>query len=327
MSRIVGARGVALRDVDGQLVGSHGATPEMIAQAEQRPDSWDVLTLTVPSGTLTVWTNAYAPYFGREELALLRTLGALAGLALDRVRLFAEERDARDALERANEIMAGFVALASHELRTPVAAISGLAETLVRRSGELDAVSREQLEGALLAQGDHMRVLVDQLLDLSRLDAEAVELRPEPVQIRPMLERLVATVAAERASEVSVEADQDLEVTLDLTALERIVANLVTNALRYGGTPVRVSAQAQDRHFRLAVEDHGPGVPGEFVPSLFERFSRSNASRERAGGTGLGLAIARSYAQAHGGDLLYEPGQPTGACFRLVIPLQPGTGS
>jgi signal transduction histidine kinase len=92
------------------------------------------------------------------------------------------------------------------------------------------------------------------------------------------------------------------------------------NALRYGSAPVVVSAQRSDSHFRLAVEDRGPGVAPEFVPDLFERFTRSEDSRHRAGGSGLGLAIARSYAQAHRGDLFYEPAQPHGARFQLVLP-------
>ena len=103
------------------------------------------------------------------------------------------------------------------------------------------------------------------------------------------------------------------------------MANLVLNALRYGEPPVVVRAERQDRHFRLAVEDRGRGVAPEFVPNLFERFTRSGSSRERTG-TGLGLAIARSYAHAHGGDLVYRPAVPQGARFELVLPV-PGRAS
>jgi two-component system sensor histidine kinase MtrB len=81
-------------------------------------------------------------------------------------------------------------------------------------------------------------------------------------------------------------------------------------------------AEQNDRHFRVTVEDHGDGVPPELVPDLFERFTRSPGSRARTDGTGLGLAIARSYAQAHRGDLIYEPAQPHGARFQLVLPVR-----
>jgi signal transduction histidine kinase len=326
MAAIVGARAVALRDEEERLVGTYGASKEMLARAdrEESGGTGEILQLAVPSGSLVVWTSPYAPYFGREELALLRTLGALTGLALDRARLFSEERESRAALERANDVMANFVALASHELRTPVAAISGLVETVVRRGAELDQGRRDQLEATLLSQSAHMRILVDQLLDLSRLDAEAVDLQPARVEMRTRLAHVVEAAAGERAGEVVLEVPEGLEVVIDPTALERIVSNLVTNALRYGETPITVRAENLDRHFRLAVEDSGPGVPAEFVPSLFERFTRSGSTRERATGTGLGLAIARSYAQAHGGDLLYETATPRGARFRLVIPLGNG---
>jgi len=325
MARMVGARSVALRDADGRLIGAYGASPELVAEAsEEETGPGDVVSLRVPSGSLVVRTSPYAPYFGREELAVLRTLGALTGLALDRIRLFAEERASRAALERTNEVMANFVALASHELRTPVAAISGIAETLVRRADELDEERKAALEQTLFAQSAHMRGLVDQLLDLSRLDADAVHLRPVRLNLRPRLEQVVEAAAGERVADVDLDAPDGVEVTIDPTALERIVSNLVTNALRYGQAPVIVRAEQVDRHFRLSVEDRGAGVPAEFVPNLFERFTRSDVSRDRAGGTGLGLAIARSYAQAHGGDLLYEPAEPSGARFRLVIPLETG---
>jgi len=324
MARMVGAHGVALRDADGRLIGAYGASPELLAEPSEQADSGhgDIVRLEVPYGSLALRTSPYAPYFGREELALIRTLGALTGLALDRTRLFAEERASRAALERANDVMANFVALASHELRTPVAAISGIAETLARRADDLDEERKAALEQTLFAQSAHMRGLVDQLLDLSRLDADAVHLRPVPVKLRPRLEQVVEAAAGERFAEVDLDAPDGVEVTIDPTALDRIVSNLVTNALRYGQAPIVVRAEQLDRHFRLSVEDRGSGVPTEFVPDLFERFTRSDPSRDRTGGTGLGLAIARSYAQAHGGDLLYEPVEPSGARFRLVIPLE-----
>jgi signal transduction histidine kinase len=119
---------------------------------------------------------------------------------------------------------------------------------------------------------------------------------------------------------VQVEVPPDLEAAVDPAAFDRILTNLVANALRYGEPPVIVRAEQRDRHFRLAVEDRGPGVPAEFVPDLFERFTRSARAQERGIGTGLGLAIARSYANAHRGELVYEPASPTGARFELVLP-------
>ena len=112
----------------------------------------------------------------------------------------------------------------------------------------------------------------------------------------------------------------ELEAVSDLDAFDRIVSNLITNALRYGEPPVRIQAERQDRHFRLAVEDSGSGVNPEFVPELFERFTRSEESAKSAQGAGLGLSIAQSFARAQGGDLIYKPIQPSGARFELVLP-------
>jgi hypothetical protein len=324
MARIVGARAVALRRDDERVIGAHGASAEMLAAldgAGERPRSLDgeIVEVDVPEGSLLVWMSPYAPYFGADELELVRTLGVLTGLALDRSRLFAHEREARLVLERADELKTNFVALAAHELRTPVATIDGIIQTLDRHA-DLPDDKRELLRRTLAQQSAHLRALVDQLLDLSRLDAEAVPIQPKPIRLREHVEHVVRAAAGERAREVEIEVDPAARAFADPTALERVIANLVVNALRHGAPPYTVRVEQRDRHLRLAVEDRGPGVPAELVPELFERFTRGRLSRERVPGTGLGLAIARSYATAHGGELIYTDGEPTGARFELVLP-------
>jgi signal transduction histidine kinase len=328
MADMVGARAVALYDEEGQALGRHGAEHELLDRptgAHRRlEDGSEILTLDVPLGSLRVWTSPYAPFFGHEELNLLRTLAALTAMALDRTRLFAHEREARAALERAAEVKTNFIALAAHELRTPVATIHGIVQTLHEHGARLSKAQRAPLDDTLRQQSQRMRSLVDQLLDLSRLDAEAVPIAPERLRVRQRVEEIVSASAAGRHRDVRVEVPPDLEGVVDATAFDRIVTNLLVNAFHYGEAPVLVRAEQRDRHLRVRVEDRGPGVPPEFVPDLFERFTRERGSLERAGGTGLGLAIARSYANAHGGDLVYEPARPHGASFELVLP-QPGT--
>jgi signal transduction histidine kinase len=309
MADIVGARAVELRNEHARVVGSYGDT-----------DGSEPLELDLPVGSLRVWTTPYAPFFGDEELALLRTVGALTGLAFDRVRLFEQEHAARVALEQADQLKTNFVALAAHELRTPVTTIYGFVQTLNRRADTLPRDRVVQLREALEQQTLRMASLVEQLLDLSRLDAAAIEIAPQTFSVRERLEQIVRDAAGARAGDVQVDVDGSLEATVDPDAFDRIVSNLVTNAFRYGEAPVIVRAEQSDRHFRVSVEDRGRGVEPQFVPELFDRFSRSEGSRAAAVGTGLGLAIARSYARAHDGDLLYEDASPHGARFQLVLP-------
>ena len=321
-ARIVGARSIALFARDGRLIGVHGLDEATEARLQEDGATAVPGAQVVRSdgATFVVFTTPYAPFFGTDELALIRTLGALTELALDRARLFSHERETREALERADAVKSRFVAFAAHELRTPVASVVGLIETLEQREGELRADQVAELKRLLAIQARRMRLLVEQLLDLSRLDAEAVAIEPQPLRVRDRAAELVSAVAGEQADRVSVTVDPELEAWVDPAAFDRIVSNLIANALRYGEPPIRISAEQHDRHFRLAVEDHGPGVPAQFVPQLFERFARGSAAGSPEG-SGLGLAIARSYAQAHRGELLYESAHPHGgARFQLVLP-------
>jgi signal transduction histidine kinase len=314
MLDLVGARAVELRDASGQIVGSYRS------QDARADVEVEVLDLDLPEGSLSVWTSRHAPFFGEEELTALRTLGSLTELALDRARLFSQEQAARRSLEEADELKMNFIALAAHELRTPVAVIHGVIETIERRANQLADGQKRDLEEMLRVQSAGLKNLVEQLLDLSRLDAHAVQIEPERIPVRERVEEIVSLTAGGRAGEVEVEVPTELEAVVDVDAFERIIANLVANALRYGRAPIRVTAQREDGQLQVAVEDRGEGVPSEFVPKLFERFSRSDPSRRRAGGTGLGLAIAHSYAEALAGELRYREALPHGARFELVLP-------
>jgi signal transduction histidine kinase len=318
MTSLVGARAVFLLDDDDNVIASHGAGPPVPAEGP------NVVRLDIPGGCLVVWGGPYAPFFGSDEIDLLRSLGALTGLALDRSRLFVREREQRLDLERADEMKTNFIALAAHELRTPVTSVHGVVRTLDRLGDQLSEADREELEDALRSQTERMRGLVDQLLDLSRLEADTVPIQPVRIPVRAEVEDLVAASASGREEEVEIEIPDDLEAVVDKTVFERVVSNLLTNALRHGASPVVVSAAQSDNHFRLIVEDRGEGVPPQFVHELFERFSRSDEARARGLGSGLGLAIARSYARAHGGDLVHANVQPHGARFELIVPLGRG---
>ena len=193
MAEMVGARGIVLEGPDGTVVAEHRA-------GEDDPNG-DVRRLEFAFGTIVVRTSAFAPFFGDEERKLLYALGSLTSLALDRSRLFAQERQAREALERADELKNQFVALAAHELRSPVSAIYGISETIAERGPQLAPEQLDELQRSLTSQIRRLRELVEQLLDLSRLDADAVTINPQRVRVRERLERIVHAVAPLDASE------------------------------------------------------------------------------------------------------------------------------
>jgi signal transduction histidine kinase len=306
---LVGARGLAMYDGTGRLLARHGETVG--------PDGMHV---ELPGLSIVAWTSPYAPFFGDDEQRLLETIGALTATALDRVRLFEQEHSARLALERANELMTNFVALAAHELRTPVTTIHGFVQTLNHLGDRLGEAQKLELRAGLEQQTQRMAGLVEQLLDLSRLDADAVTVKPQRVDLGERLREVVTIAAGERAAEIEVEVGDHADATVDPDILDHIVTNLVTNALRYGRSPVRVTASADNGHLRVAVEDSGPGVAREIEETLFDRFTRAGVARDQVSGTGLGLAIARAYAVAHDGELRYERAQPSGARFVVELP-------
>lgn len=248
-------------------------------------------------------------HFSADEVDLLRRAAERAGLGVERALLY-------DDLLRLDQVRHRFVSAASHELRTPAAAVYGAAATLQARADELAPEEVAKLQQTIYEQSARLAGLVDQLLDLSRIEAHAVDIKPERLRVAERLNSIVRVFAD--GAEITVRAPEELEAVLDAGVLERVVTNLVVNALRHGATPIEVTAEQTDGHLRIAVEDEGPGVAEELRPRLFDEFTRGDASRPR--GAGLGLAIARSYALAHGGELLYQPRLPSGARFELVIP-------
>jgi signal transduction histidine kinase len=251
--------------------------------------------------------------FRKDDVALLELVASRVALALERAL-------AHEELVRLAELKSTFVGVASHELRTPVSVVYGISETIHHRWHELDEDTRQKLHEALYHQSRRLRLLVEQLLDLSRLDTRSNRIDPQPLWVRDRVEELVRLTEPEAAAGIEVDIDPDLEFVVDHNALDHVVTNLLTNALRYGTPPVTISAVARDTHYRLWVEDRGDGVNPEFVPHLFERFTRAAEARSDTGAAGLGLAIALAYATAHGGTITYEAAAPRGAHFEFVIP-------
>jgi signal transduction histidine kinase len=244
-------------------------------------------------------------FFGSEDVELLQLVASRAAIAIEKARV-------HDETMQLDQMKLNFVAIASHELRTPATSVYGIAATL--RRDDITDEARKELEESLWEQAVRFRHLIEQLLDLSRLDAKAIPIEPQ----RLVLQELLADIAAHSipGEDIVIDVPSDLEVNADRLALERIFGNLVMNAVRYGEPPVVVSAQPLDTYLKVSVEDRGTGVPPEIVPRLFERFERGSVGQ----GSGLGLSIAQAYARAHGGDLIYSPAAEGGARFDLILP-------
>jgi signal transduction histidine kinase len=252
-------------------------------------------------GSLTLRT------FTRDDTELLQLVAERVALAIERAKLHEE-------VVQLDQLKLNFVAIASHELRTPATAVYGVIATLAERGDELDPETREALLKVGYEQGNRLRSLLEQLLDLSRLDARSIAVEPRPLVLHSVLSEIAAD-AVPNGTSLRIDVSPDLAIVADADVLERVVSNLLANAVSYGRPPIVVSAERRDRHIRITVEDSGAGVAEDVVPRLFERFVRG----EQSGGSGLGLAIARAYARAHGGDLVYEP-REAGACFELIVP-------
>jgi signal transduction histidine kinase len=258
-------------------------------------------------GVIHVGTLCHRRFTG-DDVELLRLVADRVALAIERARL-------HEQTVQLDELRANFVAIASHELRTPAASVYGVLKTLLERDGQLDDVLRKELLRVGVEQGERLRRLLEELLDLSRLDARGVSVKPSPLVLASVLGEIVSEALPSGAT-VEVDVPDDLLVVADRHVLDRVVSNLLINALRHGAEPITLSAEVGDTQLRISVEDSGEGVPKELRPRLFERFARTDSPNV---GSGLGLAIARIYAHAHGGDLVYDP-SVSGARFELTIP-------
>lgn len=223
-------------------------------------------------------------------------------------------------LKALNETMRDFVAIASHDLHTPLTAIAGFASVLDKRWDSLDADRRRDFLAAIERNAKELTHLVDDLLTVSGIEAGAVETHAEAIEVRRVTQQAMLNFA-DRATDTRVAIDVSIAVVADPSHLQRILTNYLTNAFKYGKPPVQISAKTTYGWVEIRVCDRGEGVPADFVPRLFARFARADThTTRRERGSGLGLSIVQGLAQINGGDAWYEPNRPTGSCFGVRLP-------
>ncbi|RMB87761.1 HAMP domain-containing sensor histidine kinase [Streptomyces shenzhenensis] len=252
---------------------------------------------------------------GTDELAdLSRTFNKAAEALEKRVADMA----ARDEPSRR------FVADMSHELRTPLTAITAVTEVLEEEldseAGSMDPMIEPAVR-LVVSETRRLNDLVENLMEVTRFDAGTARLVLDDVDIADQITACIDARAWLDA--VELDAERGIHALLDPRRLDVILANLIGNALKHGGSPVRVSvrvAGAEGSEIVIAVRDHGPGIPEDVLPHVFDRFYKASASRPRSEGSGLGLSIAMENAHIHGGEITAANSPEGGAVFTLRLP-------
>ena len=261
--------------------------------------------------------------FRAEEIDLVTLLGRLVATAVQNLRTYEAERASADELRRLSSLRADFVSLVSHELRSPMAAVIGSAQTLQHRWRELKPEQRDAFLAVIGDETSRLSDLVGDVLDTSRIEAGTFGYAFSDVDLAGVIRD---SVAAAQFGQDDVRLATALPATLprvrgDGERLRQLVDNLISNAIKYSdaGGEVAVEAEAEDGHVTVRVRDHGPGILPEHHDHIFEKFGRAAGSAKP--GTGLGLFLSRSFAEAHGGSLAVESRPGEGSIFTLTLPL------
>ena len=267
--------------------------------------------------------------FPKNTIELLQTFAAQSVLAIQNARLFSEIEEKSRQLAEASEHKSQFVASMSHELRTPLNAIIGLTEMMVTNAARFGTEKALEPLQRVNRAGTHLLGLINEVLDLSKIEAGKLELNPQTVQLAPLIDEVVGTarqLAEQNKNRLVVEAPDDLgALTVDPMRLRQILLNLLSNACKFtkeGEVALRARRVSNGRDWiELSVSDTGIGMTPEQQAKLFEEFTQADATTaQRFGGTGLGLAITRKLARMMGGDVTVtsEPGK--GSVFTVRLP-------
>ena len=257
-----------------------------------------------------------------ELLELMGNVGTQLGRVVERMRAQEAQAQYSADLEAANvelqvlnELKSDFLATVSHELLTPLTPILGFAALLTRQWEGLTDAQKLQFAEEIETKARALAALIDEVLIMARLEGRTLQARTQRLGLRDIVDRAAQHHAGYDVS-VRNEVPEELDVVADREHLQRIVSVYLDNALKYGRAPAVVTATVVGDSVELRVCDAGDGVPEEFVPILFEKFSQaSTGSTRTATGLGLGLSVARGLAGLQGGEVWYEPGPDGGACF------------
>ena len=260
-----------------------------------------------------------------EQRHLLETFASQIALALERAAFGEEAATARVAAET-ESLRNTLLASISHDLRTPLAVITGAASTLTRHGAVLDQATQRGLAASIEEQAREMSNLISNVLDLMRLESGRIELQCEAHSLEDLVGTALHRIEVRlRDRPVDIDLPADLpDVQVDPILVTQVLTNLLDNAAKFTppGTKIRIAAVADGRFVRVVVEDEGPGLPSGDPRLLFEKFQRGR-DESAVVGAGLGLAICRAIVTAHGGDITAGPRARGGARFEFTLPSAP----
>jgi signal transduction histidine kinase len=271
-----------------------------------------------------------ASELGEETVELIKTFATQSALAIQNARLFREIEQKSRELEAASRHKSEFLANMSHELRTPLNAIIGFSEVLSERMfGELNDKQDEYLKD-IHASGQHLLSLINDILDLSKIEAGRMELEVTEFDLPTAIDNALTLVrerAARRSIALNTAVDERVgQVHADERKIRQILLNLLSNAIKFTpeGGRIHVEARSVNESIEVSVTDTGVGIAPEDQDSVFEEFRQVGTAEKKVEGTGLGLALSRKFIELHGGKIWVESQVGEGSTFTFTVPVRRG---
>ncbi len=281
-----------------------------------------------PLGLLALGRPAGHPPIDEGETEFLGIVAANLSVAWENARLYQEAVETAERLKEMDRLKSQFLANMSHELRTPLNSIIGFSRVILKGiDGPITEQQRQDLE-AIFNSGQHLLGLINDILDISKIEAGKMELAFEPTDLQEIIRGVMSTAIAlvkDKPIELQQSVPADLPtITADSRRVRQVLLNLVSNAAKFTDQGfIRVEAKVEGDYVVISVSDSGIGIPPEKLPHIFEAFTQVDASPSRKyGGTGLGLTISKSFIELHGGRIWVESELGKGSTFTFTLPIQ-----